>query len=245
MQPCALPAVCRTLATCLGQRPEDVACATSNNSARFFRLDVHGAGEDAEWEWMPWPLRWSLTSDPLVAEATDSETIPRTNIQHQQESTEQRQRLKEALDREHALDVHTISTLTSKDSIPLGTDLDPHHWVNDWAARKMQDPTTQQLIRCNTGCRVIDAENVGYAFGREVVGNRLYYVEGVRRAIYHYREKGILVIVVSKRSETQQSIPIDVKFVKAERTDDIIILKESQRWNCPIVSRDSYDNWKD
>ena len=101
-------------------------------------------------------MRWSLTSNPLVAEATDSETIPRTSIQHQQKTTEERQRLEEAFDRAHASDVHTISTLTSKDSIPLGTDLDPHHWVNDWAARKIQNPTAQKLIRCNTECRVID-----------------------------------------------------------------------------------------
>ena len=102
---------------------------------------------------------------------------------------------------------------------------------------------TQQLFRYSTGCRDIDAENVGCSFGREVGGDRkLYDVEGVRRAIEHYREKDILVIVVGKRSETQQGIPIDTKFIIAERTDDVIVLKESQRWNCPIVSRDSYDN---
>ena len=35
-------------------------------------------------------------------------------------------------------DIHTISTLTSNDTVPLSTDLDPFCYNNEWAAKQVK-----------------------------------------------------------------------------------------------------------
>jgi len=37
-EPCAMPAVCRAVAECLGEAPEQVAAITTSNAKKFFSL---------------------------------------------------------------------------------------------------------------------------------------------------------------------------------------------------------------
>lgn len=152
----------------------------------------------------------------------------------------------EGLCNSDAYECLTIRTLTSADTIPLGTDLDPQHHNNLWAARQVKDPNAKLLVQYNLCCRVIDAENVGYSFGIEVRGKPKFYdVEGVRRAVAHFQSKGIDVVIVTKRQDTAQCLPGDgVQVVIAERTDDLVVLKQAQSRNCPIVSRDAFAKWR-
>jgi len=141
----------------------------------------------------------------------------------------------------------TIGTLTSADTIPLGTDLDPQNQYNNlWGASQIQDPNGKLLVQYNLSCRVIDAENVGFSFGNEVLGRPQFYdAEGVKRAVSHFLKRGIDVIIVSKRREMGQCVFGDgVQVVLAERTDDLMVLKQAQARNCPIVSRDGFAKWK-
>lgn len=152
----------------------------------------------------------------------------------------------EGLCNSDAYECLTIRTLTSADTIPLGTDLDPQHHNNLWAASQVKDPNAKLLVQYNLSCRVIDAENVGYSFGIEVRGKPKFYdVEGVRRAVAHFQSKGIDVVIVTKRDDTAQCLLGDgVQVVKAERTDDLVVLKQAQSRNCPIVSRDGFAKWR-
>ena len=63
----------------------------------------------------------------------------------------------------------TISTSGSADTIPLGTDLDLHNgYCNLWAAGKVHDPNARRLVQYDLGRRVIDAENIGFSYSKEV-----------------------------------------------------------------------------
>jgi len=144
-----------------------------------------------------------------------------------------------------AFDALTVGTLTSCDTIPLGTDLDPqNHFNNLWIASKVRDPNGRLLAKCNLGCRVIDAENVGFSYGNEVKGSRQYDFGGVRRAVEHYRKQGIHVVVVSKRSPMKRYETDGVDIIIADGTDDIMVLKQAQARNCPMVSRDRFAEWR-
>jgi len=143
----------------------------------------------------------------------------------------------------------TICTLSSKDTIPLGTDLDPcNRYDNRWAASKVRGNLHGQLlVQCNLGCRVIDAENVGFSYGAEVLhAERRYDAEGVRRAVDHFQRDGIEVVLVGKRAELMKQFRgIDgVQVVIADSTDDTIIIKQAHSRNCPVVSRDGFAKWK-
>jgi hypothetical protein len=146
----------------------------------------------------------------------------------------------------HSCETLTICSLTSKDTIPLGTDLDPLGYNNLWAAKEIKDPNGRLLVKFNLCCRVVDGENVGYSFGKDVLGQQKKYdLEGVRRAVEHFRARGIHVIVVTKHPDTAQQVSGDgVQVVLAERTDDLMVLKEARKFNCPIVSRDGFAKWR-
>jgi len=153
----------------------------------------------------------------------------------------------EGLGKDDAYESLTIGTLTSTDTIPLGTDLDPqNHYNNLWAASQVKDPNGKLLVQYNLCCRVLDAENVGYSFGREVLGKSEFYdVEGVRRAAAHFQSKGIDVVIVTKRQDMAQCLSGDgIQVVIAERTDDLVVIKQAQSRNCPIVSRDGFAKWR-
>lgn len=140
----------------------------------------------------------------------------------------------------------TINSLSSKDTIPMGTDLDPNNgYRNMWAATKVQDPHAKQLLSCDLGCRVLDAENVGHSYGREVLGKQRHYApEGVQKAVAHFRSQNLLVVVVSSRQSTWNcNFGEGVEVVIAD-TDDVIVAKQAHSRNCPIVSRDNYKDWK-
>lgn len=145
-----------------------------------------------------------------------------------------------------ACETLTIGTLTSADTIPLGTDLDPAHHNNLWAAKQIRDPNGKLLVQYNLWCRVIDGENLGFSFGREVRGQPKFFdVDGIKRAVEHFQQKGIEVIVVSKRQDIAQcAFGDNVQVVIAERTDDLMVLKQARSRNCPIVSRDGFAKWK-
>lgn len=138
----------------------------------------------------------------------------------------------------------TINSLSSKDTVPLGTDLDPNNgYRNMWAATLVQDPHAKQLLGCDLGCRVLDAENVGHSYGREVLGKqRQYALEGVQKAVAHFRSQRLLVVVVSQRP-LSCNFGEGVEVVIADK-DDVIVAKQAHSRNCPIVSRDNFRHWK-
>jgi len=155
-----------------------------------------------------------------------------------------RQRVVKGLTHEHDHDRLTIGTLTSADTIPLGTDFDPGHYNNLWLADQISDPNGKLLVQYNLCCRVIDAENLGFSYGSDVLGKRhCYDVEGVNRAVAHFQKQGVEVVVVGKRQDLGH-FGDDVTVVRAERTDDLMVLKQAHSRNCPIVSRDGFAAWK-
>jgi len=156
----------------------------------------------------------------------------------------ERQRVMARLSRPCACDSLTIGTLTSADTIPLGTDLDPMNgYCNFWAANKVQEPIERLLVQRNLGYRVIDAENVGFSYGKEVLRlDKKYEEEGVRRAVAYFVDSGIRVVIVTKRAELKAEARDGVDVVLAERTDDIMVARQAQRLNCPMVSRDGFGN---
>lgn len=136
----------------------------------------------------------------------------------------------------------TIRSLSSEDDIPLGTDLDPSVYANLWAARNVRDPSAKNLLQYNLSCRVLDAENIGHSYGREVLGKRQYCAEGVIKAVEHFRKENLEVIVVTKRQDVPH-FGEGVEVVIAD-SDDVIVARQAQRRNCPIVSRDNYREHK-
>ena len=146
----------------------------------------------------------------------------------------------------HAVETVTIRTLTSENTVPLGTDLDPRNAYNNlWAADKVRDPLDKIQVSCNSSCRILDGENIGYSFGQEVLGKpNMWDCEGLRRAARFFQCQGIHVIIVSKRRNAKENLPTDgVDVVIAERTDDVMLLKQAYQRNCPIVSQGSFSNW--
>merc|ERR1711879_244425 len=125
----------------------------------------------------------------------------------------------------------TIGSLTSSDTIPLGTDLDPQNYCNHWAASKVGSQVEKQLVRCNLQYRVIDAENVGFSYGLEVLKKVGHYdPEGVRRAVSHFLQQGLRSVVVSKRKDMLwEDFGDDTCIIIAELNDDVILLKEASK----------------
>ena len=63
----------------------------------------------------------------------------------------------------------TVASITSEETVALGADLNPANYNNLWVAGKTVSTFGKQLIQCNIGCRVLDGENIGYSYGREVL----------------------------------------------------------------------------
>lgn len=167
----------------------------------------------------------------------------------QENEADERGRLARGLQRgSAAADEHlTIASLTSVDTIPLGTDLDPMNgYDNLWAAKNMKNKEGGLLVRFNLQFRVIDGENVGFSYNQVVNKSKGYAVEGVRKAVAYFRAGGYDVIVVSKREETA-NIPFGegVQVVINDKNDDVMVLKQAYKMNCPVVSRDKYNDWQD
>jgi hypothetical protein len=155
-------------------------------------------------------------------------------------------RLEGELSRPHMRDeTTTIVSLTSADTIPLGTDLDPRNaYDNKWMATKAPDRRTALLIRFNLSCRVIDGENVGFSYGKDFLKkDRFSSEEGVYKAVEHFSRQAMDVILVTRRDKWSRPFGENVHVVKAESTDDIMVLKQAWERNCPVVSRDSYATW--
>jgi len=151
------------------------------------------------------------------------------------------------LNRRRQDDCLTIRTLNSADTIPLGTDLDPlNGYRNLWAANQVDDLNMKSLVQCDLGRRVMDAENVGFSYAREVDKKSGYNFEGVRRAVSYFLRQGLHVVVVAKRDveKLENEFGDAIKVISGERTDDIMVLQHAHRSNCPFVSRDGYKTWK-
>ena len=144
-------------------------------------------------------------------------------------------------------DVLTIASITSADTVPLGTDLDPNAYCNKWAASKVSHPDQKRLVQSNLGFRVLDAENIGFSYGAEVLKQpKTYDVRGVEKAVAYFQHMGCGVVVVSKR-DTLRDHPFGdgVDVIIADSTDDIMVLKQAQQLNCPVVSRDGFSKHKE
>ena len=73
------------------------------------------------------------------------------------DSEKERQDLLVGLMQKKSNDTLTIRTVTSADTIPLGTDLDPMNgYCNKWAAEQVCDPQGKCMAQFNLGCRVVD-----------------------------------------------------------------------------------------
>jgi len=157
-------------------------------------------------------------------------------------------RLQRGLQKVDQCDSMSIATLSSLDTVPLGTDLDPRNQYNNlWAAGKVRDLTVRRLVQCNLSCRVLDAENIGFSHGELHLGRpKFYSYEGVKTAVSYFLKEGLEVILVSKRKTEAKNFEASfgVHTVIADRTDDLIVLKQAYKRNCPIVSRDSYTDWR-
>lgn len=194
-------------------------------------------------------------SAPLApsADSTSSTQSEQLCYATAQQSEHERDRLREGLNNNLECDGLTIATLTSADTIPLGTDLDPQNQYNNlWGANQTKNARGKLLVQYNLCCRVIDAENVGFSYAQDALGLKkgcntfgAACVEGVKRAAEHFSKSGIEVIVVYRRKETEQlKLGDGVHLVHAERTDDVMVLRQAQTRNCPIVSRDGFAVWK-
>ena len=90
-----------------------------------------------------------------------------------QETEEERFRLEASLARHlDNAECLTVASITSEETVALGADLNPANYNNLWMAGKTVSTFGKQLIQCNTGCRVLDGENIGYSYGREVLKRR-------------------------------------------------------------------------
>mmetsp|Transcript_85006 Transcript_85006/g.133763 ORF Transcript_85006/g.133763 Transcript_85006/m.133763 type:complete len:626 (-) Transcript_85006:153-2030(-) len=187
------------------------------------------------------PEKPSMEDIPLMANAQVAKSLEESI------KDEERDRVIAGLSSGYVHESLTIRTLSSADTIPLGTDLDPVNGYNNlWAASKVENPGSKTLVRCNLGCRVIDGENVGFSYGQEVEKKSEHWsFEGVRKAMCHFRETKTHIIVVTKRREMLQTQREGVEIIIGERTDDVMVIKQAHKLNCPIVSRDGFKKWKE
>ena len=117
------------------------------------------------------------------------------------------------LNKSKQFDNRTICTLSSKDTSPLGTDLDPcNGYNNEWAASKLIDKTNQPVAgshACGLACDGTD--NVGFSYGSEVKKKEKEYdPEGI--LLGHFRRENIEVVVVNKRPGLRADfeVPMDL-----------------------------------
>lgn len=140
----------------------------------------------------------------------------------------------------------TISSLGAEDTIPCGTDLDPANYNNLWAASKTKDENAKTMFTHDLGWRILDAENIGFTYGQRVLGREKHFaIAGVRKAVAHFLEERLSVIVIGQRQSLQQELAAEVHagrchVIVADNTDDVIILKKAFEKRCPVVSRDLF-----
>jgi hypothetical protein len=138
-------------------------------------------------------------------------------------------------------DSMTVASISSKDTIPIGTDTDPEIYNNIWASNLVRDPKAKALVRVNKLFRVLDAENIGFSYG-EFLGRKGFFdADGVLKAIHYFQAHGLLVVVVTKRPALKARLQkLNVEVVTACKTDDVVLFKEAHNRNCPIVSCDNF-----
>jgi len=145
-----------------------------------------------------------------------------------------------------AEDALTIATFGSKDTIPLGTDLDPNAYNNTWAAEKIADEHGKVLFTHNISKRILDAENLGYTYGQRVHQKDKHFdVIGVKKAVEYFLKDGVHVVVVGKRPSMCKDFESEIasglcEVLIADDSDDVFILKKAFESRCPIVSRDYF-----
>lgn len=148
--------------------------------------------------------------------------------------------------RHSSADCHTIRSLDSVDTIPLGTDLDPANgYCNLWAASRVP-AHLKDLVQCAWGWRVLHAEDLGSSFAARFSGVQSYDLEGVCRAVAYYLQRGTQVVIVAKRDADalREVFGCNVTVVLAEVTDDVMLLKHAYLKNCPVVSCDDFRAWE-
>mmetsp|Transcript_91851 Transcript_91851/g.163489 ORF Transcript_91851/g.163489 Transcript_91851/m.163489 type:complete len:555 (-) Transcript_91851:275-1939(-) len=198
-------------------------------------------------------------SEVVLSNATGSEKTPPSETESFPESSPwahfqgsfqmtdiEFQRLRQGLGR-HSDDALTIATLGTEDTIPMGTDLDPlNSYNNAWAASKIEDENGKILLTHDLSWRILDAENLGFTFGKRVLKKENHYsVEGVKRAVAYCLRDGCNVIVVGQREALHRDLAAEVQggrcqVLVADNTDDVIILKKAFEKRCPVVSRDLF-----
>lgn len=145
----------------------------------------------------------------------------------------------------------TISSIGHEDTIPCGTDLDPANYNNMWAASKTKDEIAKLMFTHDLSWRILDAENIGFTYGQRVLGKeKHFHIEGVRKAVAHFVQDGLSVIVIGQRQSLQRDLAAEVQtgrchVIVADSTDDVIILKKAFEKRCPVVSRDLFRNQLD
>ena len=96
----------------------------------------------------------------------------------------------------------------------------------------------------NLAWRVIDGENVGFQYAQRArQRSNTFDVEGVWLAVEYFQKQGINVVVVGRRPTIQQKLGNHAEVVLMDTLDDVLVLKEAHRRNCPIVSNDKYREW--
>jgi len=138
-----------------------------------------------------------------------------------------------------SLDAVSLGSLESSDTIPLGTDLDPFNYNNLWIANRLKNPIEKLMGSSNLGWRVLDGENIGVSYC-EFMKKKDGYECGVRRAADYFVQRGIRVIIVTRRRSMKKYEASNIDVVIADSTDDVMTIKQAQLRNCPIVSRDGF-----
>jgi hypothetical protein len=125
--------------------------------------------------------------------------------------------------------------------------LDPvNGYRNLWAAQKVADPRAKTLFQSGLSRRVIDAENVGFTYGSHVPGvKKGFHMDGVKKAVDHFLNAGLEVVVVGKRVAMHESLSVEInggrcRVLLADSTDDVFVLKTAFDSGCPVVSRDNF-----
>eukprot|EP00933_Yihiella_yeosuensis_P048568 TRINITY_DN4483_c0_g1_i1.p1 TRINITY_DN4483_c0_g1~~TRINITY_DN4483_c0_g1_i1.p1 ORF type:complete len:677 (+),score=162.01 TRINITY_DN4483_c0_g1_i1:151-2181(+) len=180
----------------------------------------------------------------------ESVRVPHTNAVDLSE--DERNLLYQGLtNRQNYDDAATFRTLGAEDNIPLGTDADPQSYNNRWAPLLINGDNVnlKALLGADLGVRILDAENIGFTYGKRVRGQEgRFDIEGVKKALDHFlQDRTMRVIVVGQREWLKERLqnyiePGRCEVLIADNTDDKIILRKAFEKNCSIVSRDQFRN---